>query len=253
MKHAPPAPPELGTMDGLSYALFLPKGDPGAGVVILHGAGSAKESHFDFARGCREDGIAALAFDARGHGRSEDAFGPGALDDVHAMVELLRAYAPRVALRGSSMGGFEAIHAAAHDHSLCAVVAVCPAPERSLLRMLRSDEPLRFACDVPATEEWLESLDLIDTVRRLGPSTALLLLHAVGDEQIPYTASEALYAAAHEPKRLLILPGGHHRSIQHDPDLQAVSRRFILEAAERAASGPPMTDGSSEPAERGDP
>ena len=57
--------------------------------MILHGAGSAKESHFDFARGCRDEGMAALAYDARGHGRSEGAFGPGAIDDVLAMAALL--------------------------------------------------------------------------------------------------------------------------------------------------------------------
>jgi uncharacterized protein len=231
MKHAPPAPPELGTLDGLAYALFLPEGEPSAAVVVLHGAGSAKESHFDFARGCREEGLVALAYDARGHGRSAGAFGPKAIDDVLAMAELVRAHAPRVALRGSSMGGFQAIHAAARDPSLCAVVGICPAPERSLLRMLRSDEPLRFDCDAPATEEWLESLDLFDAVGRMGPETGLLLLHAKGDEQIPYTASEELYAAAHEPKRLLVLPGGHHRSLQHDLELQALSRRFIRDAA----------------------
>jgi alpha-beta hydrolase superfamily lysophospholipase len=231
MKHAPPAPPELGTRDGLAYALFLPRGEPVAGVVVLHGAGSAKESHFDFARGCRAEGMAALAYDARGHGRSAGAFGPRALDDALAMVELMRSYTPRVALRGSSMGGFQAIHAAARDHSVRAVVAICPAPERSLRRLLRSEEPLRFRCDVPATEAWIESIDLFDAVRHLGPRTALLLLHARGDEQIPYTVSEDLYAGAHEPKRLLVLPGGHHRSIQHDVELQALSRRFIASAA----------------------
>ena len=231
MKHAPPAPPELGTLNGLAYALFVPEGEPAAGVVVLHGAGSAKESHFDFARGSREEGMVALAFDARGHGRSAGAFGPAAIDDVLAMVELVRARAPRVALRGSSMGGFQAIHAAARDPSLCAVVAICPAPERSLLRMLRSGEPLRFDCDAPATEEWLDSLDLFDAVGRIGPNTGLLLLHAKGDEQIPYTASEDLYAAAHEPKRLLVFPGGHHRSLQHDLEVQALSRRFIRKAA----------------------
>jgi uncharacterized protein len=230
MKHAPPAPPELGTVDGLAYALFLPEGDPAAGVVVLHGAGSAKESHFDFARGCRAEGIVALAFDARGHGRSAGVFGPGAIEDVLTMAELVRAHAPRVALRGSSMGGFQAIHAAARDPSFCAVVAICPAPERSLLRMLRSGEPLRFDCDAPATEKWLESLDLFDAVGRIGPDTGLLLLHAMGDEQIPYTVSEELYAAAHEPKRLLVLPGGHHRSLQHDLEVQAMSRRFIRKA-----------------------
>ena len=231
MRHPTPAPPKLGDHDGLSYALFMPDGQPRAGVVILHGAGSAKESHFDFARGCQADGIAALAFDARGHGRSSGRFGPAAVDDVLALVGRLRERVDRVALRGSSMGGFQAIHAAARDPSLCAVVAICPAPEDSLLRMLRSDEPLRFECDVPATERWLETADLLEAVGRLGPETALLLLHARGDEQIPWTASEELHAAAHEPKRLLILPGGHHRSLQHDLELQALSRRFILAAA----------------------
>jgi uncharacterized protein len=234
MKHAPPAPPELGTRDGLAYALFLPEREPETGVVVLHGAGSAKESHFDFARGCREEGMAALAFDARGHGSSEGAFGPRAIDDVLRMAELLRTFAPRVALRGSSMGGFQAIHAAARKPSFSAVVAICAAPERSLLRMLRSREPLRFGCDAPATKEWLESLDLFDAVGRIGPDTALLLLHAQGDEQIPYTESEQLYAAARDPKRLLILPGGHHRSLQHDLELQALSRRFIRSAAKTA-------------------
>ncbi|MGH2783611.1 MAG: alpha/beta hydrolase, partial [Thermoleophilaceae bacterium] len=90
MRHPVPAPPELGELDGLAYALFLPDGEPKAGVVILHGAGSAKESHFDFARGCRAEGIAALAYDTRGHGRSAGRFGPGALDDALAMVALLR-------------------------------------------------------------------------------------------------------------------------------------------------------------------
>jgi alpha-beta hydrolase superfamily lysophospholipase len=229
--HPVPTPPELGSTDGLSYALFLPEREPDAGVVILHGAGSAKESHFDFARGCREDGIAALAYDARGHGASGGRFGPGAIDDALAMAELLREHAPRVALRGSSMGAFQAIHAGARDSSTCAVVAICPAPENGLLRFLRSDQPLEFECDAEACRPWLESLDLYESAASLGPETALLLMHARGDEQVPYTVSEQLYEVASEPKKLLLLPGGHHRSVQHDLELQAVSRRFIRDAA----------------------
>jgi hypothetical protein len=30
--------------------------------------------------------------------------------------------------------------------------------------------------------------------------------------------------------RLITIPGGHHRSIQHDEELQAVSLRFIEQA-----------------------
>jgi uncharacterized protein len=232
MRYSTPTPPDLGTQDGLSYALFLPDSEPDVGVVILHGAGSAKESHFDFARGCRADGMAALAYDTRGHGRSEGSFGPSAFDDALAMVELLHSHAPHVALRGSSMGGFQAIHAAALGGSaVCAVVAICPAPEAGLLRFLRSGDRPEFACDADACEPWLASLDIYEAAGRLGPETALLLMHARGDESIPYTVSQEIYGAAGEPKRLLLLPGGHHRSIQHDEELQAVSRKFIRAAA----------------------
>lgn len=230
MKHDPPAPPELGTRDGLSYALFLPDGEPSGGVVVLHGAGSAKESHFDFGRLCRAYGMAALAYDARGHGRSEGAWGPTALDDALAMADLLRPHAPRVALRGSSMGGFCAIAAAARAPEVEAVVAICPAPHDILLRGLRSGDIADFRVDMDASVRWLSSLDLYEAVAALGADTSLLLLHARGDEQIPYTVSEELYAVAHEPKRLLLFPGGHHRSLQHDLEVQNLSVHFIERA-----------------------
>jgi uncharacterized protein len=246
VRHPTPISPELGTHEGLAYALFLPDEEPDVGVVILHGAGSAKESHFDFARGCRADGMAALAYDARGHGRSEGRFGPGAFDDALAMADLLRAYAPKVALRGSSMGGWQAIHAAARaggapvadgptpeggSSAICAVVAICPAPDAGLLRFLRSERRVEFECDVESCEPWLESLDIFEAAGRLGPVTALLLMHARGDEQVPYAISEQVYESASEPKRLLLVPGGHHRSVQHDEELQAVARKFIRDAA----------------------
>jgi pimeloyl-ACP methyl ester carboxylesterase len=234
MKHPTPAPPELGTLDGMAYGLFMPEEEPTAGVVVIHGATSAKESHFDFGRLCRESGLAAICFDNRGHGRSEGPFGPSAIDDVLAMCELMRSHAPAVAVRGSSLGGFLAIHSAAQDPGIAAVVAMCPAPEDLLLRGLRSGW-LDFDCDREATEPWLESLDLYDAVARLGPRTALLLLHARGDEEVPYTVSEELHSAAHEPKRLLLFPGGHHRSLQHDIEVQSLSRRFIEKAVEGSA------------------
>jgi pimeloyl-ACP methyl ester carboxylesterase len=59
----------------------------------------------------------------------------------------------------------------------------------------------------------------------------LLLLHAEGDEQVPVEHSRELARLVRHPRsRLIALPGGHHRSIQHDPELQAVSLRFIEQA-----------------------
>jgi uncharacterized protein len=225
--------PQIGEHDGLAYALFVPASPAETGVLILHGAGSAKESHFDFGRLAAANGIAALAYDARGHGRSDGEFGPGAIDDAVAMLGLLRQHAGRVALRGSSMGGFQAILAASRDGDADAVVGICPAPPDLLLQGVRSDRFQNFRSDREALLGWLPTVDLTAAAASLGPRTALLLLHAQGDEQVPYTVSEQLYAAAERPKRLLILPGGHHRSLQHDGEIQAESLRFI----ERAASG----------------
>src|SRR3954454_12566957 len=206
-----PEPPQLGQRNGLSYALFLPAGQPTAGIVICHGAGSAKESHFDFARAARGAGMAAVAFDARGHGRSAGEFGPTAFADVVEMVELMREQTPHVALRGSSMGSFQALHAAAiADPPLVAVVAICPAPADLLLRGLRADR-LEFRYDRGPLEPWLQTLDMTRAVSSLAGKTAVMFMHAKGDEQLPYTVSEELFVAAGEPKRLLIMPGGHHR------------------------------------------
>ena len=47
---------------------------------------------------------------------------------------------------------------------------------------------------------------------------------------MPYTISEELHEVAHEPKRLLLFPGGHHRSLQHDLEVQNLSARFIEQA-----------------------
>jgi alpha-beta hydrolase superfamily lysophospholipase len=232
MKHPLPARPELGSHDGLSYALFLPEEAARGGVVICHGAGSAKESHFDFARTARDRGLAALAYDARGHGRSEGALGPGLAGDALAMCDLMREHAPAVALRGSSLGGFTAIMAAAASNgSVGAVVALCPAPGDLLARSLRSERPeIEFRADAERLEPWLGSVSLTDAAASLGPRTALLLMHASGDEQVPYTVSEELYAAAAEPKRLLVVPGGHHRSLQHDVEMQNEALRFVERA-----------------------
>ena len=44
---------------------------------------------------------------------------------------------------------------------------------------------------------------------------------------MPAEVSRDLHAVAHEPKRLLIVPGGDHRSAQHDPALQNATIAFI--------------------------
>src|SRR3954466_4873272 len=113
MRYETPAPPaELGDVAGLAYSPWLPEGDPWGGVVILHGAGSCKESHHDFARAARAAGLSAVCFDQRGHGASAGALDGRVLDDVATVAGLLPGGVP-AALRGSSMGGWPALAARA--------------------------------------------------------------------------------------------------------------------------------------------
>jgi fermentation-respiration switch protein FrsA (DUF1100 family) len=79
-------------------------------------------------------------------------------------------------------------------------------------------------------EPWLRTLDIRKAVASLAGKTAVMLMHAEGDEQVPYTISEELFEVAGEPKRLLVVPGGHHRSLQHDGEMQAETLRFIERA-----------------------
>jgi pimeloyl-ACP methyl ester carboxylesterase len=222
VKVEPPA--ELGVEDGLSFALFLPASEPLATVVVLHGANSCKESHFDFARACRADGLAAISFDLRGHGESEGALDGRALADVATMAALARdrTSVDAVALRGSSMGGYLALVAAPQARAR-AVVAICPASAAGLARSLRNGR-FEFRADASGLSTLLADGDELRAAERL--DVPLLLLHAEGDEVVGVEHSRALHVAA-DGSRLIAVPGGHHRSVQHDPELQAVSIRFV--------------------------
>src|SRR5688572_10673497 len=100
----PEPPAAIDAVDGLAYTLWLPRTEPWGGLVILHGAGSCKESHHDFARAARDAGLAAVCFDQRGHGDSEGALDGRMLEDVATVAGVLPPGLP-LALRGSSMGG----------------------------------------------------------------------------------------------------------------------------------------------------
>jgi pimeloyl-ACP methyl ester carboxylesterase len=227
-------PAETGERDGLAWARFAPEhpdaSAPGAGVVLLHGASSAKESHFDFARACAAGGLHALAFDARGHGGSAGPFDDRAIADVATMADLLRERAgiERVGLRGSSMGGYLALTGAAPARA-AAVVAICAATAIGLSAGVRGRR-LGFAADRDGVVAMLDAHDETEAARALDAAgVPLLLMHAEGDEVVPVELSRALHAAAPSSK-LVAVPGGHHRSIQHDPELQGVAVRFLRRA-----------------------
>jgi alpha-beta hydrolase superfamily lysophospholipase len=227
-------PSETGSHGGLAYTLWLPPAPQPparAGIAVVHGAGSCKESHHDFARAAVALGLAAICFDQRGHGETGGRLDAGAVADVVSVADRLREAlgdgdAP-VALRGSSMGGYLAILAAEPARAQ-AVVAICPASASQLKRGL-ADGRFEFDADSDALAGFLDDHDLGVAVR--GLTMPLLLMHAEGDERVPVEHSRELAAEMRHPRsRLIAVPGGHHRSIQHDEELQAVSLRFVVQS-----------------------
>ncbi len=235
----PEGPASAGERAGLAFTLWLPPTPPTAGMVVLHGAGSRKENHHDMARTARAGGMAAIVADLRGHGESAGDFGSSALDDVAVLADVLREPAVTavdpadggkqqsrlpIVLRGSSLGGWLAI-CAAEAARADAIVAVCPATSAGLAAGLRAGR-FDLRADVGACEALLAEHDPLLVVE--ASSVPLLLLHAEGDESVPVSHSRDLARRSAAPQtRLIVTPGGHHRSVQHDAELQGETMRWL--------------------------
>lgn len=203
--------------DGLHLAALLVEGAPGApGVVVLHGARSRKENHLDYAQRLADAGMWALVPDLRGHGETGGAMDGGMPGDVLACLdELAGRGAGALALRGSSMGGFLALTAAAAHPGVRAVVTICPARPESLARLF--DDPWPLAHPLPAAA-WRHD------------GIARGYWHARGDEVVPWGDTFMLWSRTPQPRHLRIEMGGHHRSLQHDAGTQADTVRFLQQA-----------------------
>jgi uncharacterized protein len=227
------------TDDGLRLAalLYEPATAADGAVLVCHGAGSSKENHGDFALRAVARGLAALTFDFRGHGASEGAGDGGEELDLIACAAALRSASAskRLVVRGSSMGAYLALAAAARRPGLFGrIAALCPADEASMLagfdrleKMLAAGDPDALAYgtwDLPAVRAYYRGNDLaLSTVGLQG----VLIVHARDDGTVPYGSSQRLFAALAEPKRLIGLAAGGHTGIQHDASLQETTLDWL--------------------------
>ncbi len=120
----------LMTTDDVELAAWYLPGTNRGGIVVVHGAGSTRSSVLDQAAVLVDNGYSVVLIDARGHGDSDGTamdFGWYGDWDITAGVEFLASRAEvdpdRIGIVGFSMGGEEAIGAAAADPRIRAVVA----------------------------------------------------------------------------------------------------------------------------------
>ena len=239
---------ELHTTDGVTLSgWYIPSANHAA-VALLHGAGSTRSSVLDHAVVLARHGYGVLLFDARGHGRSGGRamdFGWYGNDDASAAVSFLLAQPgvddERIAAVGLSMGGEEAIGAAAADSRIRAVVAEGATNRVASDKAWLSD---RFGWRGTIQEgiEWLtyRTADLLtaadpptslrDAVDVMAPRPVLLI--AGGERQDEGLAGRYIQAGSPETVELWVAPNaGHTAALDADP--QDWERRVItfLDAA----------------------
>ena len=179
----------------------------------------------------------AVSFDFRGHGASDGCRTLHTIHDVGAALAWLQAQPgvdpARIAVRGSSMGGYFAIHALRRWPELACGVALNPPDEAGLNRLMRdARDPTTFFGEWRARGEGFPRLMGCDwragwsraTSTRPPPSAPPGRSYsstAGAMRWFPWEITERICVEACEPKTCWVLEGGDHRFASHDPDVRA--------------------------------
>jgi pimeloyl-ACP methyl ester carboxylesterase len=175
-------------------ALYRAAGEtPRPMIILLHGVPGA-EQNLDIAYALRDAGLNCLYFHYRGCWGSEGAYSfSGLNDDVHAATEwVLRQPSVdgnRLALVGSSMGGYLVFTAGAVDLRFKALVSICPLvdPTKVMLPMEMLGDFAEMLNGITAHElksQW-EALPQALSVARGVACPHLLLVSGEKDELFP--------------------------------------------------------------------
>jgi dienelactone hydrolase len=212
--------------DGVVLAGWLVPSRNGAAMVVRHGSGSTRADTLAHAAVLAQAGYGVLITDARGHGGS----GGRGMDlgwygdaDLAAAVDLLASRPDvdpgRIAVLGLSMGGEEAIGAAAADDRIRAVVAE-GATGRTAADKAWLSEEYGMAGVVQEQVDRI-TYGLIDLLSPASPPVALVdavadsaparfLLIAGGEVADEVLVAERLRAAAPDRTEVWIVPGAGH-------------------------------------------
>jgi len=189
-------------------------------VVILHGLTESKASfpYFGAAKRLANKGYDVVLPDLRAHGRSGGkyvTFGAKEKYDVKTVMDaLLREGAVRepICVFGVTLGAATAIQYAAIDPRCKKVFAMTPYKDvRSLARrrlLMLSDKDFQAALKKAGTMAKFDP-DEASSVAAAGKlKVPLLLVHGMLDVSVPTENSDAIFAAAGGPKKLIAVTPG---------------------------------------------
>ena len=239
----PPPPAQAGlpgadaltftTDDGLTLGgWFVPASGPATAITVLifNGNGGNRAMRAPMAARLAARGLAVLLMDYRGYGEnpgapSEEGFARDARA-AHAYLGTRGDVDPgRLVYFGESLGTAVAVRLAAEAPPLALVLR---SPFTSLVDVGRHHYPW-LPVRLLLTDRFA-AIDRIGEVR-----CPVLVIAAEEDTIVPRRFSERLYAAANEPRRLLVLPGVDHNDAElfEGARMIDVVVEFVGEAAAR--------------------
>lgn len=205
-------------------------------LLYLHGARRNISNNLFRIAGLRRMGFSVLAIDYRGFGRSDGELPSEThtYEDAQAAWEELKRRVPdprRRIIYGHSLGGAVAIDLAVRNPDAAGLIA-----ESTLtsIRDMVELSPYRF---LPVGLILTQNYDSLAKVGSL--KVPVLFVHGAADKWVPPAMSERLYAAAPEPKTLLLVEdAGHSNSFWVAPEKYRRALRELGALARRAASLP---------------
>ena len=197
---------ELRTTDDLRLsAWYLPAEDEQGVLLFCHGNAGNISHRLDSLLLFHHLQMSVLIFDYRGYGQSEgQPSEQGTYTDALAAWEYLLTQKSKqpaeIVIFGRSLGA-----------AIAAELATRVRPGALILESAFTSVPDLASEIYPFLPVRLLSRFSYDTRTRLDSlASPLLIIHSNDDEIIPYSHAQRLYAAAHEPKHLLNISGGHN-------------------------------------------
>ncbi len=218
------------------HAWWWPAADRDAPAVLyLHGARWNLTGHLNRISQLHSFGFSVFAIDYRGFGKSDGELPSeeSVYEDARAGWDWLVARQPDPARRyiyGHSLGGAVAVELASAlaEGGSAAQGLIIESSFTSLADMAAELSKGWLPAGLILTQKF-DSLGKIPQVRM-----PVLVVHGVSDRFVPPRFSEALYAAAPAPKKLLLVENGSHNNsmwVGNGEYQQALVELFGLEAA----------------------